>query len=69
LGVFTFTSVQPSAGTLTVTFPTADASNAVFRIARDVWDYFSLFGIADAADSVDAVVEIKGMEIKSGFGL
>jgi len=35
LAVFTFTSVQPTAGTLTVTFPTADASNAVIRIAAD----------------------------------
>ena len=35
LGVWTFTSVQPSAGTLTVTFPTADASNAILRIAMD----------------------------------
>ncbi len=28
----TFTSVQPSAGTLTVTFPTADGTNAIIQI-------------------------------------
>lgn len=43
LAVFTFTSVQPSAGTLTVTFPTADASNAIIRIAQDgILDFISL---------------------------
>lgn len=33
LGVFTFTAIQPQTGTLTVTFPTPDASNAIIRIA------------------------------------
>jgi hypothetical protein len=66
IGVFTFTSVQPSAGTLTVTFPTADASNAIVRIARNLWEY--LMPAAYAIDRVDATVEIKGLSLEAAGG-
>ena len=51
LGVFTFTSVQPSAGTLTVTFPTADASNAIIRIAADgaIMDGADFYSLLESA--------------------
>jgi len=70
--VGTFTSVQPSAGTLTITFPTADASNAIVRIARGFWDWLTIssagtgfFPVAEALDRIDARVEIKGMQAEA----
>ncbi len=61
LAIFTFTSVQPSAGTLTVTFPTADASNAVIRIAKSLWEVISPFGEAIASERRDAIVKLTGV--------
>jgi hypothetical protein len=63
LGVFTFTSVQPSAGTLTVTFPTADASNAIIRIARGALDW--IFPEAWAGDRIDAYIELSGIVLEA----
>jgi hypothetical protein len=58
--VGTFTSVQPSAGTLTVTFPTADASNAIIRLAQGFWEW--LVPDVYAYDGRrDATVVLKGL--------
>jgi hypothetical protein len=61
--VGTFTSVQPSAGTLTTTFPTPDSSNAILRIAVDSMDW--LFPSAEASARVDAMVKIQGIIMTS----
>lgn len=45
IGVFTYSSVQPNNGTLTVTFPAADASNAVIRLAIYDWLHFAMTGV------------------------
>lgn len=63
--VGTFTSVQPSAGTLTTTFPTPDSTNAILRIGMNAWsnigDY--LFPDAEASERRDAWVVLRGLEI------
>lgn len=68
--VGTFTSVQPSAGTLTVTFPTADASNAIVRLAKILYERLSSPWIseAEAANRIDALVELKGMSFNAIAG-
>lgn len=65
LGVFTFTSIQPTAGTVTVTFPTADASNAIFRIGRSLWDFITptVAYAADVPYRRDAFVALDGFQI------
>jgi len=65
LGVFTFTSVQPSAGTLTVTFPAADASNAIIRIAEGVYNWLAPDDAyaAEIPYRRDAVVRLNGIEL------
>jgi hypothetical protein len=61
LYVSAITSVQPSAGTLTVTFPTADSSTAIIRLAKKVWN--AIVPEAWAADIVDAQVVLEGASI------
>lgn len=83
LGVFTFTSVQPSAGTLTITFPTADASNAIIRIARGSWEdqlftgqlgmspiFFDKDEVGDVRVSWhrDAEIKLRGISVTSEPG-
>lgn len=63
LGVFTFTSVQPSAGTLTVTFPTADASNAIIRIAEDALGWLVPSAYAIETPYRDARVALTGITL------
>jgi hypothetical protein len=61
LGVFTFTSVQPSAGTLTVDFPASGASTSTIRIA-DIWNWLLPSAYADEyVTRRDAQVEIIGV--------
>lgn len=69
LGVFTFTSVQPSAGTLTVTFPAADASNAIIRIAEGIYDWLApndAFAV-EVPYRHDATVALTGVELFSSI--
>ncbi len=66
LGVWTFTAVQPSNGTLTVTFPTADASNAIVSIAQAITHWLFPDAIA-AALPRDAEVALTGFDMKGFF--
>jgi hypothetical protein len=71
IGVWTFTSVQPSAGTLTVAFPTPDATNAIVRIAAYEW-IETIMAQALAGDAIlpllsaawhrDAMITFVGMQ-------
>ena len=66
LGVFTFSDVQPSAGTLTITFPASGATTSTFRIAlQRLWDFW--LGTAWASERVDVKIAIMGLQIKA-FG-
>lgn len=66
IGVWTFASVQPSAGTITVTFPTPDATNAIVRIAFYDWlellmAQLQLPGPLGVAWHRDATVSLSGV--------
>ena len=71
LGVFTFTSIQPTAGTLTVTFPAPAAATAIIRIAKNGINHLLDFlspGMAYAGDIEtpfrrDETIELTGVGI------
>lgn len=66
LGVFTFTSVQPSAGTLTINFPASGASTSTLRIAS-LLDWLIPSAYAGGRDEYVSIVGVQALAASAGI--
>jgi hypothetical protein len=65
IGVYNFTSIQPTAGTLTIDFPASGASTSTIRFAN-LW---KILGVSEAyaADLRDAIVRLPSLKATGGI--
>jgi hypothetical protein len=61
VGVFTFTSAQPSAGTLTVDFPASGASTSTIQIAQRILDWLLPSAYAGGRDEYVSIVGVSAL--------